>query len=324
MKMVKRLSISLLLVVTAVVAIAGPAMAADEPDSVTLSDIKIYEDLIASGDMLAVVPYDIPFTVTPDDDIGDMFLFRMLSADGTTEIGAATPYPYYNLGYGEGVVSFYIESGGTWDEEYIFRVQENPAFYDSPNYWDFVVGPENYASSSDMALELKADIIDIATTLSTVYGVALLSTNDGIVNLSTYGEIYFQNAIPGLAVMTPTLFSVQVRTPTYTRRSWDYTLANALKTKWDDTFIGDFMTGYAGLFSTETETAMNFLSIILFALVMFISIKKFNGNLYSGFIDGYAFLMLLMLNGFFSMILTGFIAFISITAGGVILFLNRD
>lgn len=303
---------------------ATPAFAMDEPDSVSLYDITIYGNLIVTGDLLAIVPYDIPFTTTPDDALSETFLFRMLSPDGSETIGSKLAYPYQEDGYGTGIVSFYIQSGTTWDEAYIFRVDENPAFYADPQHWDFTVGPSNYTSLAfDHADILRADIIDIATILSNDYNQELLTTNEGAVTLSTYGEIYFLNAVPGLAVMCPELLSLQLRSPTYTERSWDHTVADALTTKYSGTFIGDFMTGYAGLFSLNTNNAMNSLSIFLFVAMILISTWKFKGTTLSGFMDGYALLICLMLNGFFSMILTGFIAFIVATVGGVILFLNR-
>lgn len=302
-----------------------PCYATDEPDSVSLYDITIFEDLITTGDMLVVAPYSIPFTTLPDDALGELFLFRWLSADGLTELGASVPFAYQDLGYGAGVVTFYLESGGVWNTAYIFRVQENPAYYTTPLYWDFVVGPANYSSASDQSAALRLTILGIANTLTTEYGVELLSTSEsGVVNLSTYGEIYFMNAIPGLSTMCPTLFSVQVRSPDYTKRTWSYTLANTLKTRYSGTFIEDFMTGYAGLTNTDVRTSMNVMSIILFTILVLVSVKVFKANTYAAVTDGYALLLVLMINSFIDMVLVGFIAFILVATGGVVLFLNRS
>ncbi len=322
--MIKNAFIAILITMIILPISMVPVIAMDEPETVMLHDISVYEDLITDGDMLFLVPYYIPFTYLPDTSIKDAYLFRMLSANGTTEIGANVPYPWHNLGYGSGVAQFYLESGGVWDEAYLFRVQQNPAFYDTPDYWDFTIGPVNYSLAPDHSVALKAAIVDIATDLSTEFDVELLQTNEGIITLSTYGEIYFLNAIPSLSSMCPSLFSLQVRSPTYTRRSWDTAVATALETKYQGTFIYDFMTGFAGLSSTDTSTTANFLSIILFALVVFVSVKWFKGNTVSGFLDGYTILLCLMLNGFFSMIGAGFIAFASVVVGGIILFINRS
>lgn len=321
---VKRLIRLVILTVVMVSLFASPALAMDEPDSVSLFDIEIFQDLLTTDDFLAVVPYSIPFTTQPDNNIDKTFIFRLMSTDGSTELATVTAAPSYDGGYGYGVVSFYVASGMTWESAYIFRVQENPAYYQSPDYWDFVVEASNYSTDSDQSAALKAKVVELATLLSPEFGDELLSTTEaGATVLSTYGELYFIQAIPALQSMCPSAFAVQLETPDYTKRTWSYTVANALTTKYSGTFIEDFMTGYAGLFSMQTSSAMNFLSIVLFVILVLVATWKFKASMLSGFIDGYAFLLLLMLNGFFSMIWAGFMAFASVVVGGIILFLNK-
>lgn len=300
------------------------ARAMDEPDSVNLSDIMLFQDLITTGDILAVAPYNIPFGTTPADDISDTFLFEMRSENSTSLVGTVTAYPFYDSGYGQGLVSFYLESGGSWGDAYVFRVQQNPAYYPSAQYWDFTIGATNYNGESDQALALRAYVIARAQELEIPYNMELISSNDGVITLSTYGEIYFQNAIPGLATMAPALFSLQVRTPDYTKRSWDYTVANALRTQFQGTFIYDAMTGWAGLFSSDIPTGANFFSVFLFLVLLIVDLKYFKASRDAALLDGYAFLLLLTLDGWFSMILAGFIAFVAAFIGGMVLFLNRS
>ena len=323
--MKKRTIYALILAVSLLSAVASPALAIDEPDSVKLSDITVFQDLIVTGDFLAVVPYAIPFGTLPDERIDESFIFSIRSANATEELGSVLAYPGYTLGYGDGTVSFYIEDGMTWDEAYVFRVMQNPAVYDTPEYWDFEIGVENYSADTDQELALRAKVIDIATNLSISFSTELLGTSEGATVLSTYGEVYFQYAIPGLPDMCPQLYSLQVRSPDYTKRSWDTTFAeNMLDVYAGNDFIEDFMTGSAGMFSVDTPTAMNVMSIIMFVVLMLAAAWKMKANTTSAFVDGYALLIVLMLNGFFSMILCGFIAFISVVIGGVILFINRS
>ena len=317
------LLIPLLLIVFAV-ALPTPVLAMDEPDSVSLYEIEIFEDLNVTGDFLAIVPYHIPFTTQPDDAIDDTFLFQIISPDGATINGTSLAYPRYYGGYGYGIVSFYFESGMAWGSAYIFRVQENPAYYPTPLYWDFVVGSSQYSSDTDQSAALRAKIIDTAAELTTIWTVDLLTTDAGKTILSTYGELYYLNAVPGLSTFCPTLFSLQERTVTYTKRSWSYTLADSLQTKYAGTAIGNFMTGYAGLFSMQTSSAMTFLSIILFVIVMMIAVWKFKASMMSAFLDGYAFLLFMMLIGAFNMVYAGLIAFLAVMMGGIVLFLNRS
>lgn len=321
--MKKRL-LSLTILILILLALAMPVKAATaEPDSVSLSDIEIFTGLIVSGDFLAVVPYSIPYTTLPANGIDELFIFKMLD-ESDNELGSVTAYPYNDKGFGSGIVSFYFESGTTWESAYNFQVVENPTYFASPNVWDFMVGPSNYSSSSDQANALRNKIISVAHSLSTEYSQDLLTASEGISYLSTYGESYFLYAIPALSTMCPTVFDTQVRSPVYTGRKWSYTLANSLKTQYSGTFIGNFMTGFAGLFSVNTPAFMNIISILLFAALILYASWKFKATTLSAFVDGYALLILLMLNGFFDMVICGFIAFALVASGGVVLLLNRS
>ena len=316
--------IGTLLVIILALSMITPALAAEpEPETVSLTDIVIFNGLIVTGDWLAVVPYSITFDTEPTPTIDDAYIFRLFSPDGATENGTALATPAYNGGYGPGVVSFYFTSGMDTGEAYIFRVQQSPTYYPSPQYWDFVVGASNYSELSDQSAALRAKIIDSATSLTPTFGEALLASSEaGTTVLSTYGELYYLAAIPGLQSMCPELFSVQLVDPDFTKRTWSTTFADALKTKYSGTFVYDAMTGFAGLFTVGTSAAMNTLSIFAFAILIGVSIWKFKGTMLSAFIDGYALLLLLMLMGFFDMIMAGAMAFISAVIGGAILLLS--
>lgn len=309
--------------------LANPATivhAIDEPESVSLDGILIFQDLLEEDDFLAIVPYEIPFTEQPDENIDQSFIFRMMSVNATTELGTTLANPAYDGGYGSGVVSFRFAASEniTWGEAYVFRVQENPTYYPSPQYWDFTIGDSNYSTASDQAAALKAKTLDSATYLSTVFDVELTATSEsGTTVLSTYGELYYLEVIPGLQSMCPELFGVNLENPDYTKRGWTYEFAEALTTKYAGTFIEDFMTGFGGLFEMESSTAMGFFSIFLFAILVGLAVWEGKASMLSAFTDGYTLLLLLMLMGIFPMVAAGGIAFASAVLGGVILLLNR-
>jgi hypothetical protein len=323
------LALILMLVETITVSLPAPVQAMAEPVSVKLYNIQIFNSLVYTNDFLAIVPYKIPFTLQPADSIDKTFLFQIISPDGLTINGISLAYPRYTGGYGTGIVSFYFPASMTWGAAYIFRVQENPAYYPSPLYWDFTIGSSQYSTDTDQVEALRAKIIDSATELTAAWGLTalgydLLATSDaGETTLSTLGQLYYINAVPGLQTFCPALFPVQIKSPTYTKRTWATTLADSMETKYAGTPIDDFMTGYAGLFSMQKSSAMTFLSIILFILLMLLSVWKFKASMLAAFIDGYALLLLLMLYGSFSMIYAGLMAFLSVFMGGVVLFLNK-
>jgi len=305
---------------------ATPALAIAEPTEVSLEGIVIFQDLIDDYDFLAIVPYNIAFITEPDENINETYIFQMLSSDNYSELGFMLASPSYNGGYGPGVVAFYFSAttNMTWGEDYIFRVQQNPTYYSSPQYWDFLIGDSNYSTEDDQEAALKAKIVDSATFLTTAFETALLSQSEsGNTILSTYGELYYLSVIPGLQTMCPSLFSVQLENPDYTKRTWATTLADTLETKYSGTFVYDFMTGFAGLFEMETSAAMGIFSLLLFVILVGISVWKFKASMLAAFIDGYTLLLLLMLMGMFPMVAAGGIAFCSVLLGGVILFLNK-
>lgn len=299
------------------------AMAAGEqPETVSLYDIRLYTGLITSGDYLAYIPYNLAFDTEPSAGIDETYIFRWMTATGT-ELGRNTASPLFNDGYGHGVVSFYLASGVTENTSYTFRVQQNPAYYPDPEYWDFEINASNYEDASDQSAALKAQVVDTCDILSPEFGVSLLTTTEtGSTVLSLYGELYFLEAVPGLQTMCNELFSVQLENPDFTDRDWSTALADAMRTKYAGTFIGDFMTGFAGLFSLETSPAMNSLAIGVFVIVIILSIWKGKATILAATLDGYCALLLLMLMGFFSMIWAGFMAFVfgAILGGGVVLF----
>ncbi len=323
--MIKRICLSLLIAVVAFGGYGKTAHAADEPLVVSLTSIVIFKDLIVTGDFLAVVPYEITFTTEPDENINETFIFSLLSPDGATVNGTVLAYPFFNQGYGKGIVSFYFESGMTTGLAYIFRVQQNPAVYPAAIFSDFIVSNANFSDATDQSAALKIRIINIGQELTIEYSQTLLGTSEaGSTVLAATGELYFLNAIPGLQQMAPELFSVNLEDPDYSKRTWLYTFAESLRTKYDGTLLDEFMTGYGGLFSTTKSASATVLSLFLAIVMIIIGVWKGKASMLSATTDGYAALLLLMLVGFFPMEAAGGIAFMSTVMGGVVLFLNKS
>lgn len=316
----------MLIAVTAFTVIAKPAYAAEpEPTTVSLTDIVIFQNLIDTGDFLAVVPYQVSYTTEPTQNIDETYIFRLLSPDGLTENGTVTAYPYYNGGYGNGVVSFYFAAGMSFNGSYIFRVQQNPAVYPAAQYWDFIITDSNYSAAADQQVALKTKVVTSATFLSTVYSVALLSTSEsGATVLSASGELYYLNAIPGLQQMAPNVFAVNLEDPDFTKRTWATTFADALRTKYNGTLLDEFFTGYAGLLSNTKSATATVISLILAVALILFSVWKGRATMLAATVDGYNALLLFMLLGIFPMEAAGGVAFGSTVMAGVVLFLNRS
>lgn len=319
----------LLAVITVLMATA-PAYAADEdPDSVSLYDIKVYRHLNQDDDWLAVVPYSIPYTVEPDDSIDKTFIFRLIDSDGVTELGSVLAFPYINGGYGDGVVSFYFgpDDAPTWDTEYTIRVDENPSAFETPLTWSFTVSSSAYSTydtqEGNRAL-LQANIIAICRDLEISWSIELLGESEVSTVLNEYGEAYFRNSIIGLQAMCPSLFSVEITPVTPERRSWDYTFAEAFATKYAGTFWANAMTGFAGLFNVDSSPAASIVSLLLVVVIMGFSQRKLKATGSSALLNGFASAGLFTCLGTFSFTLHGFISFMAAVISGMVLFLNRN
>ena len=325
--------------------IPQPALAAMlEPLSVSIYDKAVYRHLLEDDDFLFILPYSVTYAATPDVNIDKAFIFEMYDPTGATLLGSALTYPYQDRGYGPGIVSFYFaaSSGPVWDAANIVRVLENPSQFDTPVYWDFPMSAADYSTAATQATnqaELRTKIQAIATDLGISWTLTLLTQDEEGITLSSYGEDYFRNSILGLQTMCLALFSVQMATPDFSDTSWEYTVANTFLTRYTGTFIGNAMTGFAGLTSADTNATMNTIALLFFAaLICFemawtknkqsrgyqISSKPFAATIYSASMDGFALLILMTLYGAFSMVLNGLMAFLAIFILGVVMLLNRS
>lgn len=325
----KRLLVLAIISLFGVLSLYSPALAADDdPDSVSLYDVRVYKHLIEEDDWLAVVPYSIPYTSEPDLSIDKMYIFRLIAADNVTEIGSKLAFPYINGGYGDGIVSFYFDanSAPAWDTDYSLRVDQNPAAFSTPQNWAFTLSTSSYSNydtqEGNRAL-LQANIIAICRDLEVSWDIELLGESEISTVLNEYGEAYFRNSIIGLQSMCPKLFSVEITPITAERRSWDYTFANSFATRYRGTFWANAMTGFGGLFNVDSSPAAAVLSLLLVVIIMGLAIKYLKASGNSALMNGLAALGLFTCLGAFSFTLHGFLSFICAVASGVVLFLNR-
>lgn len=323
----RHLAIALFINLALLLSLATPAYAMSEPDSVSIENPVVFQDLIETDDFLVVAPYNIPFGTTPDDPINRTYLFKLIDTDNATELGSILAYAYDENGYGQGVISFYFDSAAApaWEGAYIIRVEQNPTYYDSPKTWDFPLSTSDYSQFNGQASNrqlLRDTVIEIADELELAYSVDLLSAEETGTFLSSSGETYFRGAIRGLQLMCPSLFVLQVREADYSKRTWDTTFALTFATQYAGTWVQDGLTGFAGLYDTDQQTIWGFVVLALCVGVLGINVK-YQKKLMPGFLDVFVILILGTLLGCFSFILHGLIAFICVFVGGMVLFLNR-
>ena len=223
----------------------GQALAIADPDSITLEMVRAYSGVLETGDMLVVVHYDLAYTSTPAEQIGDAYLGRFFR--GTTELNSVEPFPFNDRGYGVGVFSLYwtasqvtsdsIEFEDTNSENYAVSLQGKVGVFpgSAPSSTTNTI---TWRAASNTESLLFADIDEVANTLEqNAAWVAntydLISRLGGQEALTNDGETYFASAIPNLQVMIPDIFSSAASTPTFTERDHERAYSDRLQTFWD-------------------------------------------------------------------------------------------
>ena len=79
--------------------------AIDNPDSMTIQNLKGYKNLLEVGDILFTTEYNITYATPPASGIDDNFL-AILSTPAGTVLSTVQPVSYKDKGYNDGLISF--------------------------------------------------------------------------------------------------------------------------------------------------------------------------------------------------------------------------
>lgn len=227
-----RLKLTLLIMIVAglIIGFATPVFAIDDPDTMTLNAVWVYQNCMEDDDWLVLVDYTLDYTLAnPDENVTEAFFVRLM--DGTDELGSTSPYAYYDDGYDRGVVAIYFTaaeaSGLVWEDPgYSIQLVGNPLLTWAP-------GPDPPTTSltpfdlwQDWPMEttqtaLSARILWLADQLELTWGVDLIeSTASGSYLTTTYGEAYFTNVVPNLNLMAPYAFSGSMIQPDFEQKEF--------------------------------------------------------------------------------------------------------
>lgn len=271
----KRFIFALLLTIVTSLFCVVPVLAADPPDSdPTIESIKVYRNLIETGDRLFIIYTNTPYASIPDTTFSNTFIWQLIDTDGSTVLGSTVGYSYVNSGYGYQVYSMYFAAAEslTWNPvtNYTLRLIGNPTEFDDPPIYNYPVSSSYYTSLSvqaDVRAELAADILTIADELDVIWGFSTsLITDDDIGRiLSTFGQAYFRGCIYSLQAMAPDLFPLAVQNITNVDREWTTTYETDLEEQYTGTWIESAKAAGAALFGTDYDLLS---IIILFALVI--------------------------------------------------------
>ena len=283
----KRIIAALIILAALIAGLALPvhATAISQPDTLpSFTDIHVNTYVVESGDMCITGIYNIPYATLPTTvdanwTADKTFVFRLMDTDNTTELGAITPYAYFDSGYNYGVFSFYFPqtSAPSWGQAYTIRVSENPAIFASPVSWDSIIPLPSYTSvtsQADNQADLADHVANYAHTLEAQYPTyTLITTSGGRAILTSTGENYFRGAIYGLQAMAPSLYFLQESPIDYTANTWTTTQFDTYAAKYNTSWIGAAENATAAQFNVSTSVAVSPIVLILcFAFCAFCSI----------------------------------------------------
>jgi hypothetical protein len=218
--------------------------AIEDPTTISIEDVRAYDGVLTSGDLLMVVEYNLVYGSTPTETIDQAFLGRF-TRDGT-EYASVEPYAYNDRGYGRGAFSLYWTQTQKEDDSIEFS-NPNGETYNIIFQGKVGVFPGSAPSTTTATIDWR-DTVNTQSELFThiqtlanrfqndagwTNNTPLISTSSDIIQLTAKGEDYFTNAIPALGPMVPSLFSSAVSSPDDTPNIHSRDFEGRVNTFWD-------------------------------------------------------------------------------------------
>lgn len=296
----KRFRLGILLALMAALLLSATPAYADTPDpdsTPTLEDVNIYRNSREPGDMLLVIYANIPYATTPDLPVTDTFIWRLIDIDNVTELGSTVGYAYNEDGYGYNVYSMYFSAstvtalGIVWGTSYTIRLSGNPANFDTPPVYNYLIAAGNYSTlivTADVQAELAARILAIAADLDNKWGLtaifSLITQNETATVLSIYGEAFFRGAIFGIQAMAPTVFSAIIRVIDIDDRTWDPEYSENLTSQWEGTWVQTGQEAGKAFFGTDYDL-LSMIMLFVMAGGLMLGNIWLTGDSWNGVID---------------------------------------
>lgn len=220
----------LLLIIGSIFAFPSPVFAIDPPDTTPqVNAVYVFE--YDDGSAGVLIDYYLDYAVLPTETATDAYFAVFIDTDGTTQLKAVAPYTFVDSGYGRGMVyipftaaevtSYSLNS--TNQADYRIWLTGNPTLAWSGAVPKTIATIDQWNTTGDMAVLLAlrvlyyADVLELAWSLDMVESTALGN------RLTTVGESYFENVIPGLRTLAPAAFASGTQYPEAEDIDYDYT-----------------------------------------------------------------------------------------------------
>lgn len=258
--MKKRFPIYILITFLIVLAFspAKIALAVDDPDALTISEVQVTEDNYETDDQLYIIPFEIGSCNTTEYTATDLFIIRLL--DDGVEIASGTPYSFADNGFSSGCIGFYFSALDsdlpTWSTANLsVEIVGNSTI--SWNGTSHYVSSNsfNWASSkSYVAIKVRS----LAQQFENEWSIDMIEPVNGVNQLTDYGEAYFGSTIPNLSDIAPILFVSGTELPVFSSTDNNTTYQDLLQAEVLTTFNGTSgnMTTTANVIGGVSENAL--------------------------------------------------------------------
>ena len=230
MKLAKRLLVSSFIALSVFVlpVFNGIALSAEpQPTTLTINQIDAFNNVINDNDQLHIITFEIDNT-SSNYTASQSYIFRFYS--NGVEIATTVPYAFYDEGRSQGVVGFFFDADDTdlptWESDNLtISIIGNPTID-----WDTDIPSDNNSSWNGWSesVLVAARIRIIAQQLEDLWSVDLIEPVSGVNKLTSYGEDYFESAIPNLRRIAPALFSSSTTQPSFPTDNHSTTAGNTM------------------------------------------------------------------------------------------------
>lgn len=306
--------------------------------------LQAYKDLIETDDCLFLILADIPYNTLPNIPVNRSFVWSLIYT-GVGQIGWNVGYSMHDLGYNLNLFALYFDAADSidWvnDTDYYIALEgtgvsfpTNPPLYDVTDSPEYAVTSDTWVSSTDYNTKLSTDLLSIMSTLEQEWQITLLDEQDTKTVLSSNGEKFLRNVIPGVQFMAQGIFFVQNLSieADVAGRTWGTSLDQTYKQRLlgpdgqpgggDDNWIAGSFLGVADWLNVPWLVFMGIVCLGICAFVTGLSVRKYQSPT-AGYI---ASLLVVMCFGLLvlGLVLVGFIAFVIVAIAGWYMFKRKD
>ena len=269
-----------LLVVLAILAIAiMPKIAhaaVANPDSMAITDLRAYSDLLEDNDMLFLYTYNITYVTPPTVGVDETFLANLATTSGTV-LKTVLPTSFNTDGYGDGFVGFYFDAenvtslGLIWGDPYVLSLEGNPTQFTSiPTIENSSI---TYRSTPSGRFWLTLDLRNLLTDLEDSWVVDLIDYSVEGHRATLIGQDYVSRVIPQIGLMAPDLMSSRQEPAIFEEREFTNAEADRLADFWVGTTFETSMQALADSLNVEKMVLSTILLLVLAGALTFYMVK---------------------------------------------------